>query len=61
MKLLLKRKFIEENHNCKKYYAIVEKDDKLVKFEIAKRQYNRTEVGSRIEITRFADFEEVDE
>lgn len=59
MKLPLRKKFVESENNAKKYYAVVEKDGKMLKVEIAKKQYNRTEIGDNIEIKRFVKFEQV--
>lgn len=60
MKLPLRKKFIVSENNVKRYYAIVEKDGRMLKVEIAKKQYNRIDINSKIEINRFAKFEIVD-
>lgn len=52
MKLELKAKHVETVNNVRHYYAQVVKNNKLLEVEITKRQYNRTDVGSRIEIHR---------
>ena len=59
MKLPLHKKFVVSENNTKKYYAVVEKDEKMLKVEIAKKQYNRTEIGDKIEIKRFVKSEQV--
>ena len=52
MKLELKEKRMETINGVKHYYAHVLKNNKLLEVEITKRQYNRTEIGAKIEIFR---------
>lgn len=52
MKLELKAKHEENVNGVRHYYAHVVRNNKLLEVEITKRQYNRTEVGDKLEITR---------
>lgn len=56
MKLELKNKHFKLHNNVKHYYAQVIKDNKLIEVEISKKQYNRAEIGHKIEIIRDCTF-----